>query len=198
MKNLTRALAFGFTLLALNGGDVWAQDETEETKQEVAEETVLLELADGTLRLQAPVAWKSVEPKFNMIEAEFQIPKSDGEDSDGRLTIMASGGGIEGNIERWKGQFSDPDDGPASEAKIDVIEVAGMKTHMVDMSGSYADRPDGPSSPPVFRKNYRMLGAIIETENAGMYFVKFYGGKDTVEANAKRFEAFIKSLTVVE
>lgn len=195
---LTRAFAFLAALFALSFNGVCAQDDAEESKQEVAEETVALDLAEGTLQMKAPVAWKSVEPKFNMIEAEFQIPKSDGEDVDGRLTIMPSGGGVEGNIDRWKGQFSQPGGGAASEAKVEVMEVSGMKVHVVDLSGSYADRPDGPSSPPIIRENYRMLAAIVETENAGMYFIKFYGDGNTVEANAKRFETFVKSLTVVD
>lgn len=196
--NSIRAFTFLAALFALSFNHVCAQDEAEETKQETKEETVALDLAEGMLQMQAPTTWKSVEPKFNMIEAEFQVPKTDGDDVDGRLTIMPSGGGVEGNIERWKGQFSQPDGGAASEAKVEVIEVSGMKVHMVDLSGSYADRPDGPSSPPIVRENYRMLAAIVETESAGMYFVKFYGGNKTVEANAKRFEAFIKSMTVVE
>lgn len=196
--NLTKAFAFIATLFALSFNGVCAQDNAEETKQEVAEETVALELAEGTLHLQAPAAWKSVEPKFNMIEAEFSIPKAEGDESDGRLTIMPSGGGVEGNIDRWKGQFSQADGSPASEVKVETIEVSGMKTHLVDISGTFADRPAGPASPPVMRDNYRMLAAIIETESAGMYFVKFYAAADTVEANAKRFEAFIKSLTVIE
>ncbi len=196
--NFVRAFTVFAALSGIFTGIVSAQDNADESKQEVAEETVALELADGALQMMAPVAWKSVEPKFNMIEAEFSIPKADGDESDGRLTIMQSGGGVEGNIDRWKGQFSQPGGGPESEETAVVVEVSGMKVHVVDLNGSYADRPGGPSSPPIIRENYRMLAAIVETENAGMYFIKFYGDANTVQANAKRFETFVKSLTVVE
>jgi hypothetical protein len=170
----------------------------QDSKTGKSTQTQTVELAGGTMKLQAPAAWNVVEPKFNMIEAEFSIEKAGKDEADGRLTIMSAGGSIEGNIDRWKSQFSKADGGAAEDARVEEIEVAGLKTHMVDLSGSYADRPGGPTAPPIIRDNYRMLAAIIETHGSGTYFIKFYGGAETVEANAKAFEAFVKSLAVVD
>ena len=163
--------------------------------QEEAEKSTDLQLADGQLMMTAPGTWNVVEPKFNMIEAEFSVPRQGDDEKDGRLTIMAAGGSVEANIQRWESQFSQPDGGSASEATtVDEMEIAGMKTHMVDISGTYADRAGGPTSPPVMRDNYRMLAAIIETDDLGTYFIKFYGGAETIDANEVAFEKFVKSL----
>ncbi len=160
------------------------------------QETTEVKLAGGSMIMQAPASWKVVEPKFSMIEAEFSIPKveEDEAESDGRLTIMAAGGSIDANIDRWMGQFSQPDGSSSSdEATVEETEIAGMTVHIVDVSGTFADRPR-PAAPPTLRDDYRMLAAIIETGGDGNYFIKFYGGKPTVDANMEMFHRFLLSL----
>ncbi len=180
----------GLLLLILNASLPAQQNDDEPT-----EETIEVQLADGGLTLQAPKSWKKIEPRFNMIEAEFSVETVGDDENNGRLTIMSSGGTIEQNIDRWIGQFSQPDGGPTKDvAKVETAKIDGMKVHMVDIVGTFADRPGGPVSPPTMRDNYRMLGAIIESENDGNYYVKFYGGKATIDENAELFKAFIKSL----
>ena len=39
-----------------------------------------------------------------------------------------------------------------------------------------------------------MLGAIIETDKIGSYYVRFYGPRQTVQANEKAFLGMIESL----
>ena len=171
----------------------------QETETAEEREMVQIELADGQFRLQAPKAWSDVDPKSSMIEIEYSIPMADGDDAekDGRLTIMAAGGGAEANIARWQGQFSQPD-GTSTKDKTEVeeIEVDGMKVHMVDISGTFAERTRM-TDPPTMKDNYRMLAAIIETGDRE-YFIKFYGGAKTVEANKDWFEKFIKSFEKVD
>jgi len=169
-------------------------------EEKVAQDEVTkLELADGNYVIHVPSDWKKVEAKSTMIEAEYKIPMSDGDASerDGRLTIMPAGGSIDANVERWKGQFSQPGGGSNDDAtKVEEIDVNGMNTHMVTISGTYAERAKM-TDPPSMRENYRMLAAIIETGDR-QYFIKFYGGVATVEANTERFEAFIKSFNKSE
>ncbi len=194
------ALLVGFSLALMCSSAVIAQDD--KTKDDAAgsveqEATKTVELADGALTLEVPDKWMGVDPKFNMIEAEFSIAAEEGDEQKGRLTIMAAGGSAEANIDRWAGQFSQPDGGSVKDSMtVEETEVAGFTTHMVDLSGSYADREGGPTSPPVMRENFRMLAAVIETDQWGSYFIKFYGGAETVEANREAFHAMVKSLTV--
>ena len=190
-------LALTLSITLPSKGDLWGMQETDT----VAEETVEILLAEGQLQMDAPSSWAQVDPRFNMIEAEFKIETEESEEEDkqdGRLTIMASGGSIEQNIDRWCLQFSQPDGKPSQEvAIIEVIDVNEMTVHLVDITGTFADRPQGPASPPTMRDNYRMLAAICETP-FGNYFVKFYGPNDTVTGNEEKFKQFVNSLTQVK
>ena len=54
-------------------------------------ESSLLEL-EG-IRFVVPGAWNKVKPQNNIVEAEFELPHLPGDEFDGRLTLMSSGGG---------------------------------------------------------------------------------------------------------
>ena len=156
-------------------------------------------VAEGKISFTAPAGWTKKTPKNRIIEAEFEIPAAKGEEIPGRLTVMGAGGSVEDNIKRWYGQFAQPDGGDTeAKAKVEKLEVAGQKVHLVDVGGIYKDTPGGPfaGGKPVMRANYRMLAAIVETKGAGNYFLKFYGPQQTVEDNAKAFRALVESVSV--
>ena len=129
---------------------------------------------------------------MNSIEAEFVIPKTEGDPADGRLTVMASGGGVKANVDRWKTQFSKTDNSSVKKDK-----AGGFDVHVVDITGTFKDQR-GPFAPATMRKDYRMMGAIIVMDDGPDYFAKFYGPKKTVEANAKQFAKFVKSFKKLE
>ena len=167
--------------------------------EEVAEkEPTAVSIAGGKISLQAPGEWVKKQPRSRIVEVEFAVPAVEGDEKDGRLTIMRAGGGIDANIDRWIGQFSQPD-GKATRERTVIKEekIAGQDVHLVDISGTFSDRP-GPFAPAVQRENYRMLSAIVVTENHGQQFVKLYGPRKTIAANEKAFIAFIQSLKVQE
>lgn len=187
------AALIAIACLCSSAGELVAQD----TKDK--EETKTIKLARGQYSMQAPEAWKDISPKSSMIEVEFRVPMADGDaaEKDGRLTIMAAGGGVEANVARWQGQFSQPDGKSTKDkTKLEEIEVDGMKAHLVDITGTYAERTRM-TDPPTMQDDYRMLAAIIET-GGREYFIKFYGGAKTVEANKAWFEKFIKSFKKAE
>ena len=158
-----------------------------------------VEVADGALQFQAPKAWETIQPKINFIEAEFKIPRVEGDSADGRMTIMGAGGSVDQNIQRWIDQFVQPDGKSSEDAtKIKKIEVSGMPVHLVDISGTFLEGSGGPFGPKTERPGYRMLAAIIETPENGNYFVKLYGPAKTIEANARRFRDMIKSAEIVD
>jgi len=149
-------------------------------------------IADGKLELTAPGTWNRREPKISIVEHEFAIPAAEGDKVDGRMTIMASGGSIEDNIDRWVGQFSQPDGRSTKDkAKVKRREIAGMKVHLVDLSGTFKDQRV-PFAPAIERA--RMLAAIVETTNGGNYFFKFYGPERTVAANEKEFNTMLEGI----
>lgn len=144
--------------------------------------------AGDELKIDAPEGWNVVQPRSSMIQAEFALPKAEGDDSDGRLTVMMAGGSIDANVERWKGQFEDLEEKP-----IEEIDVAGTKVTLVDFSGTFNERR-GMMGPVTKRPGYRMLAAIIAMPD-GLLFVKGYGPKNTMAKHADEFRAFVESLT---
>jgi hypothetical protein len=162
-------------------------------------EDATIAVADGKLTLKAPADWTRKKPTSGIVEHEFAITKSEGDAADGRMTVMGAGGSVDANIERWLGQFLDADGKKLTKdkAKIDKKKVAGEDVTIVDISGTYLDKPGGPFTPgpPVERKNYRMLAGVVATKNLGNYFFKFYGPEKTVEANE---DAFLKMLNSLE
>lgn len=155
-------------------------------------------VADGAIQLAAPKAWTKKKPSNNIVEHEFAVPKAEGDEQDGRVTVMGAQGGVDANIERWIGQFAQPDGADTKEkVKREKKSIAGQEVHLVDLSGTYKDQR-GPFSggATVQRSGYRMLGAIVVTKKLGSYFVKFYGPEKTVAANEKEFRRMIESLQV--
>ncbi len=107
---------------------------------------------------------------------------------------MQASGGIDANIDRWVGQFEGVE---KKDAKIEKKEVAGSKIHIVDISGTFKDSMGGgPFAPgPVKkRENYRMLGVIIETKDAGTTFIKMTGEQPIVEQLSEGFKKSLDDL----
>ena len=170
---------------------------------EAPAENRVFTIADGGFSLRAPEAWKRVQPKSGIVETEFSIP-SEGTAADGgplqpgRMTVMGAGGTVDANIERWYGQFTQPD-GSATKDKATTkkLELAGCKVTLVDIPGTYKDSPGGPfaGGAAVDRPDYRMLAAIVETpERRGNYFLKFYGPAKTVAAHADGFRTMVEGM----
>ncbi len=152
-----------------------------------------LAVADGKLQLTAPAGWMRKQPQSSIVEYEFAVKASEGDPVDGRVTVMSAGGGVEANIDRWYGQFTQPDGGSTRDrAKVSKKKVAGQEVHLVDISGTYKDQR-GPVAPAVDRPKYRMLGAILPTRQ-GTVYIKFYGPQRTVADNEKSFQSMIDSL----
>ncbi len=160
-----------------------------------------IELAKGKISLEAPKEWKQGKPKSRIVQYEFSAPVDANEgDEKARITIMQAGGSIDANIERWYGQFVQPDGGSTKDkAKSEKFEVAGQTIYWVDIPGTFKDSAGaGPFSgrPPVMRKEYRMLGAIVVTKDLGQHFIKMTGHEDVVEKLAEGFKKSLKELKV--
>ncbi|MBS0208597.1 MAG: hypothetical protein JSS27_06540 [Planctomycetes bacterium] len=185
---LAGLLSLGLAL-AVNAATVAAADNT-------------FTLADGVAKLTVPEGWKATQPKSRIIEYEFEIAPVEGDSAAGRTTVMGAGGSIDDNINRWYGQFNQADGSSTKDkAKLDKRTVSGQEVVVVDVSGTYMDRP-GPFAPgpAIERPNYRMLAAIISLKKdgkpAGNYFIKFYGPQATVAKHEAAFLKMIDSLQV--
>jgi len=165
---------------------VWAAED------DAPERTI--SLAEGRYTLTAPEEWKREEPRSRIIEHEFSVPAAEGDEQPGRMTIMAAGGSIDANIERWYAQFKQPGGGATADvAKKEQKEIGDVTVHLVDISGTFIDRPN-PMAAGVDREGYRMLAAILAGDKIGQYFVKFYGPAKTVEEQQQAFAEMIEGL----
>jgi hypothetical protein len=140
-----------------------------------------------SLTLTAPKGWPRKKPQSTIIQAEYVLPKADGDERDGRLTLSVAGGSLEANIERWKDQFV----GKLEKSHQEKIDVNGISVTLIDFSGEYDDKP-GPFAAGVKRAGYRMIGAIIPVGDQ-LHFVKAVGPSKTMETHAEKIKAFVRS-----
>jgi hypothetical protein len=163
-----------------------------------AENEQTFTIGEGKIQLTAPATWTKKEPTSRIVEVEFSIPPTKGDENPGRLTAMGAGGSVEMNVDRWAKQFAGPG-GTPPKPRLDKTSVGGAEVVVVDLNGTYEDNLGGgpfAGGKTVKRDNYRMLGAIVQTKSAGNYFLKLYGPKPTIDENEKAFQDMVNSLKV--
>lgn len=154
----------------------------------------------GAVEFSAPTGWVKEQPTSSMRQGQYRLPRAEGDEEDAEMAIFhfpGQGGSVQANVDRWIGQFVQPDGSPASEvAKVGNIEVEGNSVTIVDVSGTYNASMGGPMmSASVPKQNYRMLAAIINTP-AGPWFFKLTGPANTISKWEQSFDEFSRSLRV--
>ncbi|MEO1496589.1 MAG: hypothetical protein AAFV43_05505 [Planctomycetota bacterium] len=155
-----------------------------------------LTLARGRVVAKAPDAWEKVEPRSMMLEGEFAVAAPEGVDAaPARLTMMAAGGSIDQNLQRWVGQFRGTEGGAdMSAADIKTSGAGETEVTTIDVAGTYMDGPPrGPKEP---KDGYRLLGAIVPLSDGRAYFFKLVGPQSTIDAAADGFQSMIDSVEV--
>lgn len=148
----------------------------------------------GAFQVTAPEKWVRKPPQSRITSDEFAAPAAEGDKADGRFTVTAAGGSVDDNINRWIGQFKQADGSATKDqAKVSKQEIAGQTVHLVDISGTYDDRPPFAPGQGVQREKYRMLAAVVVTKE-GNFFLKFYGPRLTITENEKPFHEMVQSL----
>ncbi|MEM6468957.1 MAG: hypothetical protein AAF802_05260 [Planctomycetota bacterium] len=179
-RSIVPAIAIIFVGLPF-AGIVSSQDTAEATKVEVLKK----------YSMEIPAEFKRTEPKSRILEYEFKVGE---EDKAARLTMMAAGGGIEPNIQRWKGQFAG---GKPEDQNVEKMTVGQFEVHIIDVNGSFEERMGGgpfSGGKVVQRENYAMAGAILAAPSGRLYFVKMIGPQETVKSNREKFVKMVKSI----
>lgn len=150
----------------------------------------------GAGNLVVPAEFKRVAPQSSIVAHEFHASlgeeKKEGEVA--RVTMMAAGGDVAANIDRWKGQFAG---GDPKDQKTEEMKIGNWQVYIVDVTGSYAERMGGgpfAGGKLVNHENYAMTGAILVHPEGQKYFVKMVGPSEIVKANRKPFVSMIKSI----
>ncbi len=158
-----------------------------------ASSIVIAESAAG-VRWTAPAGWKAEAPR-PMRAATYSIPLAAGDEGIAECVVNyfgpGQGGGVDANIERWRGQVLGADGKPAA-AKIDK-RSARIPITTVDSSGMYTGMggPMSGGSKPV--AGYRLIGAIVEGPGGSVFF-KLTGPAKTIAAQQKNFEQLLASI----
>ncbi|MBI1852880.1 MAG: hypothetical protein HYR85_21275 [Planctomycetes bacterium] len=148
------------------------------------------------LSISVPTSWKS-QAASGMRQAQWKLPKADGDAEDADLTVFhfgaGQGGNVEANMERWYSQFQRPDGKSVKDsAKIDHMEANGLKITRVDISGTFV-APVMPGSAEVNNKaGYRMIAAVVEG-TGGPWFLKLVGPEKTVSQHESSFVAALST-----
>jgi len=147
------------------------------------------------VRWTAPASWKSEAPR-PMRAATYSIAPVAGDQGIAECVVNyfgpGQGGGVDANIERWRGQMLGVDGKPAT-AKIDKRATKGVPITLIDTSGTYTGMggPMMAGSKPA--AGYRLLGAIVEGPGGSVFF-KLTGPAKTIAAQQKNFEQLLASI----
>lgn len=106
------------------------------------------------------------------------------------------GGGVQANVDRWVGQFKQPDGGTSADLATTMERtVNGVHVTTVDVSGTYVAGMGPRSVDNKEHHGYRMLAAIVEGPQGPVFF-KLTGPVQVVADQLDNFEDLVKSIQV--
>ena len=125
-----------------------------------------------------PDGWKELPPK-QFRDANFTLQRDPSVEC--FLTIMGgSGGGLQGNIVRWRGQMGLEAPTDDEIARLPKIKLFGADATLIEMTGTYTGRRGGP------KENYGFLGAFMEVPGAALT-LKMTGPAEAVTQEKDNF-----------
>jgi hypothetical protein len=139
-----------------------------------------------------PESWVIETPSSSMRLAQMRLP---GEAGDAELTVFcfgaAQGGPIQANIDRWLGQFSNPEaPGMPVDSMTESAERNGLTIHTVTARGTHTPGTGPMMAPGDPLPGYALYGVIVEGGPEGTVFVKVTGPEATIDAHREALEAF--------
>lgn len=131
-------------------------------------------------------AWKKMKPTSRMVSAMYEHAET-------KTTLKiyyfgpGQGGGVEANLQRWRGQFEDE---PKVKETLVKKDFDGNNVHLLQLDGTFLDGPPfGPKTP---KKGSTMLGAILESDR-GAVFLKTSGKAEVMTKLKEDFDALATS-----
>ncbi len=138
-----------------------------------------------------PSGWTEMPPSSSMRLAQFEVANVDGKPIECKV-FGGILGGVDGNIERWVGQFKTAAGGSVSDAaKISEASVNGLKITTLDVSGVFGGGMGASASGAPGES--RMLAAIVEGASTAVQ-VQMVGPANVIAEHAARFQEFVNSL----
>ena len=130
---------------------------------------------DAGLSFVPPNTWGTKPPSSSTRLAEYAIPRAAGDGADGELALSyfgeGQGGTVEMNLDRWIGQFQQPDGSSSKgKAKVDRRKVADLPVTIVEVSGRFVSKAMFPGQRDYDEAGWRLHAAIVETAK-GPFFL---------------------------
>jgi len=148
----------------------------------------------GEVAFKVPDGWTAQAPKSAMRRAQLSATGSAGP---AELIVYFFGpqgaGTTQENIDRWVGQFSNPDGSPVSSSKQTKSKAAGVDVTRLEVAGQYSGGMSPTGQQQAAQANQRLIAAVVNTPG-GPYYFKFLGPDATVVEQGAAFDELISSL----
>ena len=161
--------------------------------------TPAMATAQGTVslleyRATIPAGWVTAPSTSSMRLAQYTIPGRDGSLAAEVVVYFfgkGQGGNVGANLERWKRQFSTPDDAPVYE-KITRDTTGAFPVTVAEYRGTYA-RGIGAGDAANAKPGQSLIAAIAETPRGTLFF-QLFGATENASPQRDALVRFVKSL----
>lgn len=136
--------------------------------------------ASGQPSWTVPAAWQPAAAGQFLV-AKFTIKSGNGPEAEVNVSSAGgSGGGLEANVNRWRGQLGLP---PAEAISTTDFQVSGGQAQLVDLTGK-----DAQTGQPA-----ELVGVVVNLPGQ-TWFYKLMGDPSVVAAQKNAFTQFVKSV----
>jgi hypothetical protein len=154
--------------------------------------------APGTpLAFTTQPGWVEETPTSAMRKAQYLLPRAAADEQDASLVVFfftTGAGTLAMNLERWAGQFEQPDGSPSLDVMTQTErKVRGMPVHDLALSGTYVAETAPGSGVRVREEGWRMLVSVIDSDH-GSYYAKLVGPQQTVAHWEPSFRRFVSEV----
>ena len=153
----------------------------------------------GEVKYTMPQEWQAEPPASRMRKAQYKIPGVDGAgDAELAVFVFPGGGGtVHANINRWVGQFKQPDGSSTDDKTItEIIKVNDLEVTKMYVTGTYLKSTSMMMQGPVEElPDYAMLAAIVKT-GVNPWFFKATGPQKTIDHWQPAFDKFVQTLKI--
>ena len=140
--------------------------------------------AGGKPTWTVPTGWQEA-PAGQFLAAKFTITGQGDAQAAVNISMSAGeGGGLIGNVNRWRRQLGLDEQSPEEITKaVTTVETAGVKAMFIEMAGT--DAKSGQAA--------RLIGAMVPLGDR-TWFYKLMGDGGIVEAQKAAFTKFVQSV----
>jgi hypothetical protein len=146
----------------------------------------------------APAGWTPRATTSAMRVAEYEVGAASG--APATLVVYHfenAGGTVEQNFERWTGQFTAPDGGPATARQLAAPDRGGLAIHELAVEGTYVAEVSPGAEERFHEPGWALRAAVVETPG-GPFYVKLVGPAETVRAAEADWNRYLGSFAFAE